>query len=51
MGSQGGGAIEWLQGLKRDISLDELQRLYPDKFDRYLGRGRYSRASAAAMAV
>jgi len=44
-------SIAWLKGLKRDISLDELQRLYPDKFDRYLGRGRYSRASEAAMAV
>jgi GST-like protein len=44
-------SMAWLAGLKRDISLDELQRLYPDKFDRYLGRGRYSRASEAAMTV
>jgi GST-like protein len=44
-------SIAWLKGLKRDVSLDELQRLYPDKFDRYLGRGRYSRASEAAMRV
>jgi len=43
--------MEWLADVQGANNPTERMQQNPDAFDRYLGRGRYSRASAAAMQI
>jgi GST-like protein len=44
-------SMEWLADVQGTNNPNDRMQQNPDEFDRYLGRGRYSRASAAAMQV